>query len=165
MLRKPVGASTRKRKVLFAAVGITVMLLSFVELWVMTALLGMTAWLAYAIQTVISVELNFIGNWLITYGDRRNENSIWRSLLLFHLSRSISIPFNQALFMLQVHWLPMWQWVAILNMSWINEVFGSGVLLANAVCIAATTILNWLLGDKFVFGGEWVKKAVAPGLQ
>lgn len=150
----------RNRKLLFSAVGISVMLLSFVELWVMISLLGMTAWVAYAIQTFLSVELNFLGNWLLTYRDRRTENSVWRSLLLFHATRVFTIPFNQLLFTIQVMWLG--GWIRSLDVAWLTELLGDGVpyLLANMVCIGTTTVLNYVAGDKLAFGGKWARKKV-----
>lgn len=123
-----------RRKLVFGAVGVSVMLFSFVQLWIMMDLLGMPTWLAYAIQTVVSVELNFVLNYAITWRDRREEVSFWRAFSVFHATRiGLTIPLNQVLFVLQVdvlHW-PFW--------------------LAQGICIGLTTVLNYVVGDKLVF--------------
>jgi succinoglycan biosynthesis protein ExoA len=125
----------RNRKLVFGAIGVFVMLTSFVQLWFMMVILGLPSWLAYAIQTVISLELNFVLNYLITWGDRRSQTSFWRVLSLFHVTRvGIAIPLNQLLF------------VALVD--WIGSV---PFYVAQAVCITVTTVLNWLTGDKLVF--------------
>ena len=128
-------ASRYRRQLSFGVVGITVMAVGFATLAILTNGLGMSPHLAYAIQAIISVELSFVLSRYWTWRDRRGRTraSLWREWRRFHTSRIVSMPANQAAFSALV-------------------TAGAGVWAANSICIALTTVVNWLVGHHLVFG-------------
>lgn len=122
-----------RRKIEFLFVGGIVTILSFVQLWFMIDVLGANYWVAYAIQTVISVELNFFGNYLIGWRDKRQSISVWKAHGVFWLTRLVMVLVNPVLF-------------AILTE------LGVAYLLAQLVIVVANTILNYIAADKLAFG-------------
>lgn len=119
------------RKVVFAGVGLSVMLLGYVILYVAIEVLHWHHSVAYVTQAVVSIELNFVLNYLLTWRDRR-EGSVWGAFGRFHLSRVVTFTGNQILF---------------------NTLIAAAVpyLVANTICIIGTTIVNYVVGDRFTF--------------
>ncbi|MFZ2560481.1 MAG: GtrA family protein, partial [Candidatus Nanoperiomorbaceae bacterium] len=64
------------RRIEFLMVGGVVMGFSFVQLWFLISVCGMNYWFSYVIQTIVSVELNFIGNYSIAWRDRRGQTNL-----------------------------------------------------------------------------------------
>jgi putative flippase GtrA len=124
-----------RRQLSFGAVGIGVMAVGFALLFVLVHLLGVSPHLAYFAQAVVSVELSFLLSRYWTWGDRRGStrSAVWREWRMFHASRVVSVPANQALFSLLV-------------------VGGAGVFTANTICIGLTSVVNYLVGHHLVFG-------------
>lgn len=122
-----------RRTVSFAAVGLGVMALGYALLFVLVTLLGCSAHVAYFIQALVSVELNFVLNRRLTWGDRRGDAR--REWLRFHASRVVTIPLNQALFSLLT-------------------VIGLNYVLANTVCLAFTFAVNYAVSHFWVFKHE-----------
>jgi len=67
---------------------------AFVSLW------EMNATLAYVVQTVIAVTVNFALDWRYTWGDRRV--GFWRSMYRFSVLRFVMIVLNSVLFTLLI---------------------------------------------------------------
>jgi putative flippase GtrA len=133
-------ASRYGRQLSFGAVGLTVMAVGFAVLGVLTHV-GVSPHVAYAIQAVISVELSFVLSRYWTWRDRRGRSraAVAREWRRFHASRIVTIPANQALFSLLI-------------------VAGASVWSSNAICIALTTLVNWLVGHHVVFGATAAAK-------
>lgn len=130
-------ATRYRRQLSFGVVGASVMAIGFLLLLVLTGPLGLNPHVAYLIQAVVSVELSFVLSRYWTWADRRGRTwpAISREWRRFHASRIVSIPANQGLFSLLI-------------------VGGASVWGANAVCVALTTAVNWLVGHHLVFGAE-----------
>lgn len=128
-------ATRYRRQLSFAFVGAGVMAVGFLVLFVLTGPAGVSPHLAYLIQAIVSVELSFVLSRYWTWGDRRGRtrSEALREWRRFHASRVISMPANQALFSLLI-------------------LSSAGVWLANAICIALTTAVNWAVGHHLVFG-------------
>lgn len=122
----------RRRTASFATVGAGVMAAGYLVLFVLVDGLGWSAHLAYLVQAIVSVELNFALNRRLTWGDRRGLSSARRQWLRFHASRVVTIPANQALF-------------SALTLA------GAGYLIANSVCLALTLLVNFVVAHKWVF--------------
>lgn len=122
------------RKLIFAAVGGSGVLLSFAILWLGIDMFGLDHWVAYLAQAVIVIEYNFLLSRFLTWRDRRDTVSFWSSWVKFHGARMLlTIPLNQALF------------------SLLTVVFGWHYVLANVTCITAATVINYVVSDTFVF--------------
>jgi putative flippase GtrA len=125
-----------RRPLVFGIVGIIVMLASYGELWIMLDLLVLASWLAYGIQTVISLELNFVLNHLVTYRDRRAHVSFWRAFIGFHVSRvGIVVPLNMVLFPVLVDRVHL------------------SFYVAQTICLALTFFFNYL-ASYFIYRGK-----------
>jgi putative flippase GtrA len=95
---------------------------------------GWSPHLAYFVQAVVSVELNFVLNRQLTWRDRRSVRPAWSQWRRFHASRVLTIPGNQALFSaLTVAGMPVWA--------------------SNTTCLVATTAVNYLVAHRWVFAG------------
>jgi putative flippase GtrA len=123
-----------RRELSFAAVGLGVMAVGFATLLILVRRFGVNPHLAYLIQAVLSVELSFVLSRYWTWGDRRGSSvregtGEW---LRFHASRCISMPANQAMFSLLIF-------------------AGAGLVAANAVCLAITSVFNYFVSHRLVF--------------
>ena len=128
------------RKLKFGAVGVSSLIVSFASLLLMIDVLGVHPAIAYAIQTVLALETNFLGNALYTWGDRATT-PLRHRWLRYHATRiGLMVPVNQVLFFLLHPHL--------------------GTLAANTVCIAGATVANWFLNDRMIFRAS--SPAVAP---
>ena len=119
----------------FATIGFIALIVSMVLLFVLVQGLNMNKSLAYAIQAIVAINLNFILNYQITWADRKpvsNRNrwflKIWAKAVG---SRALAAIANDILF-------------TILSLS-INY------LISNLICVLIITALNYVIGDKFVF--------------
>jgi len=116
----------------FSLVGAVVALLSFVQLWLYIDILGMSPGLAYVVQTIVSVELNFFGNYWTTWSDRRKQDSFMKTHTLFWATRGVLIFINPFLFAMLAH-------------------IGVNYLIAQCIVLATNTIVNYVMGEKLVF--------------
>lgn len=54
-----------RRMTEFGTIGAIVAVLSFAQLWLYIDIMGMLSWLAYIVQTIVSVQLSFLATtWL-----------------------------------------------------------------------------------------------------
>jgi putative flippase GtrA len=128
-------ATRYRRQLSFGVVGVTVMAVGFLTLLLLVHVAGVSPHAAYFVQAVVSIELSFVLSRYWTWRDRRGRarGGAAREWRRFHASRIISFPANQALF-------------SVLVLS------GASIWTGNAVCIALTTVVNWLVGHHLVFG-------------
>jgi putative flippase GtrA len=88
-----------KRVINFVLVGGGVAFFGLVQMYFYVDLLNMEHNLAYILQTIISLQLNFTSNDLWTWGDVRQKNgAYWSRWLRFMLSRAVTIGINQVVF-------------------------------------------------------------------
>jgi putative flippase GtrA/glycosyltransferase involved in cell wall biosynthesis len=125
-----------KRKLIFGSVGLSSMLVGYATLFACVHWLRLSPTVAYAIQALVAIELNFVLSYTITWRDR--EKSFWISLVKFHVPRLATIPLNQVLFNAFVY-------------------IGVNYLIANALCIIFTMVFNYTVADRFVFGKSKAK--------
>ena len=124
-----------QRQFTFGAVGIYVMAISYLSLIFQISVLGITPWLAYVVQAFIAIELNFVLNHVITWRDRpvQGFSGLLRRFAKFNVTRwALAFPFNLLMF------------AGLVSV-------GVNYLIANTVCIGAVTIINYVVGDRFVF--------------
>jgi putative flippase GtrA len=129
------AAPKARRSLSYAGVGLAVMALGYAILFALVDGLGWSAHLAYFVQALVSVELNFLLNRRVTWGDRRELSSTKRQWARFHASRVVTIPANQALF-------------SLLTAA------GSSFVLANTVCLGLTFLVNYVIANFWVFTNE-----------
>jgi len=131
---KPTAPLIARRAVSFGLVGGFVALVGFVILYVLVEYFGLNKNLAYFIQAVVSIELNFFLNRSVTWRDRRGAGpgSFLGMWARFHLTRVVTVVLNQVLFGAFVY-------------------IGINYLVANGLCIVIVMIINFLVGDRFVF--------------
>jgi dolichol-phosphate mannosyltransferase len=124
----------RRRELTFAAVGASVVVVSFAVLFALVSVAGLSPHLAYVVQAVVAIELNFALNDRITWRDARSRTlrELSQRWLRFHVSRVVTIPANQLVFSALVE-------------------LGCQYLLANAICVAASTSVNYVVGSRWVF--------------
>lgn len=122
--------SSHRRKLEFALAGALGAASSYLVLWITVDLLGINPTVAYLLQTVISVEVNFLANHLITWRDRNTGfGTRW---VRFHTTRVLLVlPANQLLFAL---FHPF-----------------TGVMIANTLVLGISTFANWFINDKWAF--------------
>jgi putative flippase GtrA len=128
----PLATARPRRTLTYSAVGLGVMGVGYLVLFALVEGLGVSAHVAYFVQAIVSVELNFLLNRRVTWGDRRRQSSAKRQWLRFHASRVATIPANQALF-------------SVLTVA------GAGYLLANTVCLGLTFLVNYAIAHYWVF--------------
>lgn len=136
-----------REPLLFGAVGIFVMLMSFVELWFMESVLGLIPLVAYAIQTVISVEANFLLNHYITYKVKRHRVSFARAFLMFHATRvGFTVPVNLVLYPVLSETVLPWVFTQFLpaHPGLLNYTF----FAAQTFCLALTFVVNYLVSKR-----------------
>lgn len=123
-----------RRAVSFGLVGGFVALVGFAILYVLVEYVVLNKNLAYFIQAIVSIELNFFLNRSVTWRDRRGAGfaSFLGMWVRFHLSRIVTVALNQVLFGAFVY-------------------IGINYLVANGLCIVFVMIINFLVGDRFVF--------------
>jgi putative flippase GtrA len=128
-------ATRYRRQLSFGVVGAVVMAVGFLVLLGLVELAGVNPHVAYVLQAVVSVELSFVLSRSYTWRDRRgaSRTAALREWRRFHASRIVSVPANQGLFSLLI-------------------IAGGAVAVANVICIALTTVVNWLVGHHLVFG-------------
>jgi putative flippase GtrA len=119
-----------------------------VQLAVLAALMRMT--IHYLVATTLAIEATLIHNFAwhlrFTWRDRRSETGLVGRLVRFHLSNGlVSMAGNLAL------------------MPWLVGVVGMPVLIANGVAILCCSIVNFCLGDAWVFGASKVHAAGKAG--
>ncbi|HEX4312237.1 MAG TPA: GtrA family protein [Acidobacteriaceae bacterium] len=110
-----------------------------VQLAVLAALMRMTA--HYLVATALAIEVTLIHNFAwhlrFTWRERRGETGLVGRLVRFHLSNGlVSMLGNLAL------------------MPWLVGVAGMPVVVASGVAIVGCSVVNFYLGDGWVFAGE-----------
>jgi len=136
-LARPALAPRRSRRLRvgrFAVVGGVVMVAGAALLVALVELLHVNPHHAYFIQAVFSIETSFALSRWWTWADRRavGRGPIAAEWLRFHSSRVLTLPANQALFSLLVS-------------------LGVGYFGANAIGIAVSSVVNFLVAHHFVF--------------
>src|SRR5262249_2409027 len=136
-LRKPRTNGLLGRVLSFGLIGGFVFVVGFVVLFAAVQFLHLNAYLAYFIQAIVSIELNFFLNHFITWRDRGTSSfrSMGTSWLKFHVTRIFTVALNQGFYSLLV-------------------VLGVQYLLANVIGTIVFTIVNYLVGDLFVFNAQ-----------
>jgi putative flippase GtrA len=114
----------------FGLVGGFVFLLGAGLLWFCVQILRVNVYLAYAIQTVVSIESNFFLNHLFNWRDR--EGKMWAKWAKFHLAKAGTVAIDQALFAAFLH-------------------FGVHYLVVKVMNTAIITVLNFVLNEYYVF--------------
>jgi putative flippase GtrA/GT2 family glycosyltransferase len=129
-----------QRVISFGFIGVSVMILGFILLYTLVDILGMDENLAYFIQAVFSIELNFLLNHFFTWGDRRNESHAWQVFLSrwgkFHITRVVTALLSQIVFSLLI--------------------FFVHYLVANGICVVIAMIFNFVTSEKYVFSSRKV---------
>ncbi|MBS1868713.1 MAG: GtrA family protein [Actinobacteria bacterium] len=126
--------SRRLRLGRFAVVGAVVMAAGALLLVALVELAGMSPHLAYLIQALFSIEASFVLSRAWTWSDRRatGRRGIAGEWLRFHTSRLLTVPANQGFFSLLVG-------------------LGVGYLAANAIGIAVSSAVNFVVAHHLVF--------------
>jgi putative flippase GtrA len=126
--------SPRLRLGRFAIVGGAVMVAGAVLLVVLVELLGVDPHIAYLIQAIVSIEVSFALSRWWTWADRRavGRRPVAGEWLRFHSSRVLTVPANQGLFSLLLG-------------------VGVGYFAANAIGIAVSSAVNFLVSHHLVF--------------
>ena len=118
------------RFVTFAMIGGTVFVAGFALQVVLTTRLHVPAFASYLIQTVLGVEANFLLNRWLTWRDRVSQ--FWPECVRFNVQRALTTVLNLA--------------------SYAGLIYvGMNYLLANIILTAAFTLVNYMVGDRFVF--------------
>lgn len=119
----------------FGVVGLITVGVSYASLILSVEVLGLSTAVGYVLQAVFAIEINFLLNWQFTWQERsgRNVRDFTNQWLRFHASRLFMVPANQVAFM------------AMTDLLMVNY------LVANTVCIALATVVNFLIADRFVF--------------
>ncbi|MHA1852048.1 MAG: GtrA family protein [Candidatus Heimdallarchaeaceae archaeon] len=117
----------------FGLVGGSVTILGALLMYLFIDILNINESVAYFIQTLIALQLNFIFNKIITWSKKSNKlKSLVISWAKFHLVRVVTALINQLLF-------------ALLISIKIHYLF------AYAITIMVCTVINYLGTDRFVF--------------
>jgi len=119
----------------FAIVGSFGVLVNMFFLWFLTE----TFRVYYLISSVLAIEIsiinNFTWNYLWTWSDRKEKTS--RAILIRMVKYHISVVFAA-----------VGNWILL---GIFKEAFGMHYLVANVIGIAGGFILNYILGDRWVF--------------
>ncbi len=144
MERKKTSQELRERILSFSLVGGFVTIIGFAILYVLVQYVGLNKNLAYLIQAILSIELNFFLNHFYTWSDRRKQGvrAFVTSWGKFHFTRIFTVTLNQVLY-------------SAFLLSGINY------LVASAMCILIVMIINYIAGDIFVFRHS--ERATATG--
>ncbi len=131
--------STRgARFVLFSAIGASVFVLGLAIQYVLTGKFHLPSMWSYLIQAVVSVETNFLLNRWLTWRDRAVP--FWTAFIRFNGQRTVTVALNSLLYLGLIR-------------------LGMNYLVANIVLTAAFTVVNYLVGDLFVFTPRRTKTA------
>jgi putative flippase GtrA/GT2 family glycosyltransferase len=131
--------STRgARFVLFSAIGGAVFLMGLAIQYVLTGRLHLPSMWSYMVQAVVSVEVNFLLNQWLTWRDRAVP--FWTAFIRFNAQRTVTVTLNSLLYFGLIR-------------------LGMNYLMANVVLTAAFTVVNYLVGDLFVFTPRRTKVA------
>ena len=120
-----------KRFLMFSTIGIFVAVFSYVALFLLISVWHVAPGWSYAIQAVASIELSYWLNNRYTWGDQPS-GAFWRKLAMFNLTRVITIPPSQWLFLVLVG-------------------MGSHYLVANTITIFIGTIVNYIICHYSIF--------------
>jgi putative flippase GtrA/glycosyltransferase involved in cell wall biosynthesis len=125
-----VGRLALSRIAGFGAVGLGVFVGGEALLYGLVHFLHFSPNLAYLIQAITSIEVSFVLNRWLNWGDRGGR--LGSQLVSFHLTKAITVPVNQILF---------------------ASLLGLGVhyLLAMLMCTALITVVNFVANDRLVF--------------
>lgn len=118
------------RFVLFSAIGGTVFLMGLAIQYVLTGKFHVPSEWSYAIQAVTSIETNLLLNRWLTWRDRAVP--FWTAFLRFNAQRTVTVGLNLAFYFGLTR-------------------LGMNYLAANVVLAAVFTVVNYLVGDLFVF--------------
>lgn len=134
--RRPLNLLSRyARFIKFATIGFSVMVIGMILLFALVQGMNIDKSLAYAIQAIVSINLNFTLNYLFTWSDRKPEKNSARAFLRFWSkfvgSRAVGAIANGILF-------------TILSL-YINY------LISNVICVLLITVFNYVMSDKLVF--------------
>ncbi len=122
-----------QRVVSFGLVGGFVALLGSALLFLFVDILHIEQNIAYFLQTVIALQINFNLNDLVTWRDRRGSNGFyWERWLRYHVARLLTVVLCQLIFSLFVF-------------------VGMPHMVAFAINIAVGMVINYFSSDKFVF--------------
>lgn len=113
--------------VLFLAVGGSVALIGMVLLKLLISA-GMLGWVAFAVQTVVCIQLNFAGCWFVAFRHRRQH--ALRSLMAFNGARILTGILGWGLFALFIGW---------------------GTVIAYTVSVGLATIANYAVNALGIF--------------
>ena len=121
----------KKRIVKFSVIGVGVALLGAIEMWIFVHVFGWEQNISYFIQSMISMQLNFMLNNSYTWGDI--HGNYWGKMFRFYVSRGGILFVNQVIFGVIVSFSP--------NLY----------LIAYIGTVGIVTVINFISGDKFVF--------------
>lgn len=113
----------------FASVGVFVMGFGAVLMIVLVEFLKINESLAYVIQSICAVELNFFLNNLISWRDRKDP--LLSSWLKFHVLKIVTVGLTQLLFLA------------------LNPIFH--YLVVYVVNVGIISVINYFGNDRFVF--------------
>jgi putative flippase GtrA len=115
---------------IFGSIGGAVFLMGLAMQFELTGRWHVPPVISYMIQAVVSVEASFVLNRWLTWRDRATP--LWTALWRFNIQKAVTITINLALY------------AGLLRL-------GVNYLLANIVLTAAFTVVNYVVGDSFVF--------------
>jgi putative flippase GtrA/GT2 family glycosyltransferase len=129
------------RFVIFGSIGGAVFLMGLAMQFELTGRWHVPPVISYMIQAVVSVEASFVLNRWLTWRDRATP--LWTALWRFNIQKAVTITINLALY------------AGLLRL-------GVNYLLANIVLTAAFTVVNYVVGDSFVFVPGKARQAEIP---
>lgn len=135
--------SHKNQLISFGLIGGGVFVLGVVLLHVFVSNLGMSPGWGFFWQGIVSVEVSYLLNWRFTWGYR--QASFLQSLLRFNISRGLTIPLNQGLYVAFI-WL------------------GMGYQVANVVETAIFIVVNYFIGHLWSFKSNRHSAPTAPNL-
>jgi putative flippase GtrA len=120
-----------RRFLMFSTVGIFVAGFSYVMLFMLISVAHLEPGWAYVLQAVASIELSFWLNHRYTWANRPN-GALWRKLLMFNLTRGLTIPPSQ------------WLFLALVGLN-------CHYLVANTMTIIISTVINFVICQYGIF--------------
>lgn len=114
----------------FGIVGVLIMLVGILVLYTLVHFFHTNQNLAYFIQAVVSIELNFICNKFFNWRDRPGH--LLTQWVKFNTTKIGTVLLNQLLFAFLI-------------------AQGMHYLIATLIGVALATILNYIINDRFVF--------------
>jgi dolichol-phosphate mannosyltransferase len=129
---KPVIMESRLLK--FGIVGLSGVIINMGILYVLSTFVGLPYFISSIIAIECSILTNFVFNLLWTWGDRKNEESIWTKFLRYHIGvAGTAFLCNYLILIGLTEWL------------------GIQYLISNLVGIGVGTIANYLISDRWTF--------------